>query len=79
MPSAFKNLPAAASPEAGAGTLPAVPPEPVSPTMTGSVAEMLTVGEPASSAKAMFCAPVAAAGVVALKFWVDARVMMRSC
>jgi hypothetical protein len=31
VPSAFKNLPAAASPEAGAGTAPFAPPEPLSP------------------------------------------------
>src|SRR4051812_10328500 len=33
VPLAFKNLPAAASPDAGAGTAPLVPPEPESPTM----------------------------------------------
>jgi hypothetical protein len=34
VPSALRNLPAAAEPDGGAGTMPALPPEPVSPTIT---------------------------------------------
>lgn len=40
VPSAFKNLPAAASPAAGAGAMPLVPPEPVSPITAGSMASV---------------------------------------
>jgi hypothetical protein len=75
--SAFRNFPAAADPAPGAGTLPADPPDPVSPIITGSVALTLTVGAPASSAKTTFCFPLAGAGVAALKFALAARVMVK--
>jgi hypothetical protein len=41
--SAFKNLLAAASPEAGAGTNPLVPPEPLSPTIIGQSEATLAI------------------------------------